>query len=104
MLLSKSEKEFISGGILEDLRADGRSKLDFRPIKLSLNTIPQSIGSARLKMGYSGDYMVAIRAEISRPDPETPENGFFSCSIDRYLNKKIQLLLFTFEFTFTFDF
>ena len=84
MLLSKSEKEFISRGILEDLRADGRGKLDYRPVKLTLNPIPQSIGSARLKMGYGGDYMVAIRAEISRPDPETPEIGLFSCSVDRY--------------------
>lgn len=83
MLLSKSEKEFISRGILEDLRADGRGRLDYRPVEISVNIIPQSIGSARLKMGYGGDYMVAIRAEISRPEPETPDMGSFSCSIDR---------------------
>ena len=83
MLLSKSEKEFSSRGILEDLRADGRGRLDYRPVEISVNVIPQSIGSARLKMGYGGDYMVAIRAEISRPEPETPDIGAFSCSIDR---------------------
>lgn len=83
MLLSKSEKEFISRGILEDLRADGRGRLDYRPVEISVNIVPQSIGSARLKMGYGGDYMVAIRAEISRPEPETPDMGSFSCSIDR---------------------
>lgn len=83
MLLSKSEKEFISRGILEDLRADGRGRLDYRPVEISVNVIPQSIGSARLKMGYGGDYIVAIRAEISRPEPETPDIGSFSCSIDR---------------------
>lgn len=83
MLLSVSEKEFISRGILEDLRADGRGRLDYRPVEISVNVIPQSIGSARLKMGYGGDYMVAIRAEISRPEPETPDVGSISCSIDR---------------------
>ncbi len=83
MLLSKSEKEFISQGIMEDLRADGRGRLDYRPVQFSVNVIPQAIGSARLKMGYGGDYMVAIRAEISRPDPEAPELGSLTCSIDR---------------------
>ncbi len=83
MLISKSEKVFISQGILEDLRADGRGRLDYRPVQFSVNVIPQAIGSARLKMGYGGDYIVAIRAEISRPDPETPEIGSISCSIDR---------------------
>lgn len=82
MLLSKSEKEFISRGIIEDLRADGRQRFDYRPVEISVNIISQSIGSARLKMG-NGDYMVAIRAEISRPDPETPDIGTLSCSIDR---------------------
>ena len=82
-LLSKSEKKFISLGILEDLRSDGRTRLDYRPIQMISNPIPQSIGSARLKLGHGGDFLVAIRAEISRPDPETPEAGSFSCSIDR---------------------
>jgi exosome complex component RRP42 len=82
-LLSKSEKKFISLGILEDLRSDGRSRIDYRPVQLVLNPIPQSIGSARLKLGHGGDFLVAIRAEISRPEPETPENGSFACSIDR---------------------
>ena len=83
VLLSKSEKEFISLGILEDLRADGRSRLDYRPVNLSIDVIPQSIGSARLKLGGGGDLIVAIRAEIIRPDPENPEIGTLNCSIDQ---------------------
>lgn len=83
VLLSKSEKDFISRGILEDLRADGRGRLDYRPVNLSVDVIPQSIGSARLKLGGGGDLIVAIRAEISRPaDPEHSTIGTLNCSID----------------------
>lgn len=82
MLLSSSEREFISQGILCDLRADGRSRLDYRPIQLSLNPIAQAIGSARLRLGTNGDYLVAIRGEIGRPNPEAPTEGTIACSVD----------------------
>lgn len=83
VLLSKSEKEYISKGILEDLRADGRGRLDYRPLHLSLQAIPQAIGSARLKIGANGDFLVAVRAEISRPEAEKANEGFLHFSIDR---------------------
>ncbi len=82
MLLSSSEREFISQGILCDLRADGRSRLDYRLFEISLNPIAQSIGSSRLKIGSGGDYLVAVRGEIGRPSPEAPNEGIFTCSVD----------------------
>lgn len=81
-LLSKSEKEYISQGIMEDMRLDGRGRLDYRPFQLSLNPIPQAIGSARLKMGFGGDFLVAVKGEITRPDPDTPTQGFMTFSVD----------------------
>lgn len=82
MLLSSSEKEFIAGGILHNLRVDGRGRLDYRPVQLIIDPIPQAIGSARLKLGFGGDYLVAIRAEVGRPLPEQPKRGIITCSID----------------------
>ena len=82
MLLSSSEREFISQGILCGLRVDGRSRLDYRSFEISLSPIAQSIGSSRLKIGSCGDYLVAVRGEIGRPSPDTPDQGNFVCSVD----------------------
>lgn len=39
--LSAGEKNFIRGGIEQDLRADGRQRQDFRPILIETGVIPQ---------------------------------------------------------------
>lgn len=39
--LSEGEKEFIKGGISQDLRADGRKRYTYRPIYIETGVIPQ---------------------------------------------------------------
>lgn len=39
--LSEGEKEFIRGGIAEDLRSDGRKRYSYRPINVETGVIPQ---------------------------------------------------------------
>ena len=39
--LSRGEKNFIRGGIAQDLRCDGRSRLSYRPIHVDTGVIPQ---------------------------------------------------------------
>jgi exosome complex component RRP42 len=39
--LSLGEKHFIEGGIAQDLRADGRKRLTYRPICVETGFIPQ---------------------------------------------------------------
>lgn len=39
--LSLGEKNFIKGGIAQDLRTDGRKRLTYRPIYVETGVIPQ---------------------------------------------------------------
>jgi exosome complex component RRP42 len=80
-LLSSSEREYISEGIDQDIRADGRRRVDFRPFEVELNSIPQAIGSARLKLGQT-DVLVGIKADIGRPSMEAPNKGTVNCAVD----------------------
>lgn len=49
--LSIGEKQFIEGGIAQDIRTDGRKRLVYRPIQVQTGVIPQANGSARVRMG-----------------------------------------------------
>ena len=46
-MLSPGEVKFIKGGVLDDIRADGRARLDFRPLSIETGLLPQTNGSAR---------------------------------------------------------
>lgn len=41
MGLSSGEKHFIRGGIAQDLRSDGRQRLNYRPVSVEVGVIPQ---------------------------------------------------------------
>lgn len=45
--LSPGEIEFITEGIAEGIRVDGRGRLDYRPFGLETGIISQANGSAR---------------------------------------------------------
>lgn len=81
LLLSSSEKEYITLGVKANIRADGRKRLDFRHFVLDTDTIPQAAGSARVHLGAT-DILVSIKTDIGRPDLETPEEGNIHCSVD----------------------
>ncbi|KAG5109210.1 hypothetical protein JHK82_038433 [Glycine max] len=49
--LSLGEKHFIQGGIGQDLRCDGRKRFTYKPISVETEVIPQTNGSARVRMG-----------------------------------------------------
>lgn len=80
-LLSSSEKEYITLGVEQDLRADGRGRLDFRPFSLEVDVVPQAAGSARLRLGRT-DILVSIKTDIGRPALEAPTQGLVVCSVD----------------------
>ncbi|KMZ64527.1 Exosome complex component RRP42 [Zostera marina] len=72
--LSFGEKNFIQGGIEQNLRADGRQRLDFRPMPIETGVIPQATGSARIRLG-STDVIVSVKAELGRPNSHHPGKG-----------------------------
>lgn len=49
--LSASEREFVRDGVVEDVRADGRRRVDFRRVHVQVGNIPQANGSSRVTVG-----------------------------------------------------
>ncbi|KAM3271002.1 exosome complex exonuclease RRP42 isoform X1 [Capsicum chacoense] len=72
--LSVGEKNFIKGGIAQDLRNDGRKRLTYRPIYVETGVIPQANGSARVKLGET-DVIASVKAELGKPRVSHPDQG-----------------------------
>ncbi|KAL5540240.1 hypothetical protein UlMin_044480 [Ulmus minor] len=79
--LSLGEKHFIQGGIAQDLRADGRKRLVYRPIYVETGVIPQANGSARVRLGTT-EVIASVKAELGRPSPMQPDKGKVSVYVD----------------------
>jgi exosome complex component RRP42 len=58
--ISLGELVYIVQGIEQDIRTDGRSRGDFRPLELETNVIAQADGSARLRLGPT-DVLVGVK-------------------------------------------
>jgi hypothetical protein len=59
-MASAGEAAFCQLSIENDVRLDGRSCLDMRPVELELGVIAQAAGSARLRMGAT-DVIVGVK-------------------------------------------
>nr|SVE93864.1 EOG090X0CWA [Scapholeberis mucronata] len=83
ILLSEAEKAFIHHSVQDDLRCDGRSRLDYRPIVLETGLVSNASGSARLRLANS-DILVGVKVELTSPAPDKPNEGriefFVDCS------------------------
>mmetsp|Transcript_34324 Transcript_34324/g.45394 ORF Transcript_34324/g.45394 Transcript_34324/m.45394 type:complete len:297 (+) Transcript_34324:199-1089(+) len=73
---SKSEKEFILLGIDQGIRTDGRGRLDYRPVSVETNVLPQSNGSARVVLSYGATNIIAAsKVEVGPPRLDCPNEG-----------------------------
>ncbi|XP_073134064.1 uncharacterized protein [Henckelia pumila] len=79
--LSLGEKNFIKGGIAQDLRTDGRKRLAYRPIHVETGVIPQASGSARVTIGAT-IVIASVKAELGKPHPSHPDKGKVSIFVD----------------------
>uniref|UniRef100_A0A803L3C9 Ribosomal RNA-processing protein 42 n=1 Tax=Chenopodium quinoa TaxID=63459 RepID=A0A803L3C9_CHEQI len=79
--LSFGEKNFIRGGIAQNLRCDGRKRLSYRPIFVDTGVIPQANDSARVRIGGT-DVIASVKAELGRPNSSQPNKGKISIHID----------------------
>jgi exosome complex component RRP42 len=52
--LSDVEKKFIVDGVADDLRCDGRSARDYRPVSVETGLLPTCSGSARVVVDATG--------------------------------------------------
>lgn len=72
---------FIQEGIAQNVRMDGRGRLDYRPMALEVNLVAQANGSARLVLSDT-DVLVGIKAELAEPDAATPTAGRIHVSVE----------------------
>lgn len=66
--ISGGEREFVLGGIRDDVRGDGRGCGDLRPMVLSTGILDMASGSARVCVGGVTELIVGIKAEIVCPE------------------------------------
>ncbi|KAJ4782311.1 Exosome complex component RRP42 [Rhynchospora pubera] len=79
--LSEGEKQFLRGGIEQNLRADGRTRNQFRPICVETGVIPQANGSSRVRLGAT-EVIASIKAELGKPSILHPDKGKVSIFVD----------------------
>ncbi|XP_022094545.1 exosome complex component RRP42-like [Acanthaster planci] len=83
--LSAGEKTFIIHGVQDGLRTDGRSCDAFRPMELECGVVSNTSGSARLRLSNT-DILVGVKAEMGKPRPTRPGEGYVEFFIDLSAN------------------
>ena len=77
---SAAEVRYILQGIADDLREDGRRRLDFRYYSLEVGLLPQASGSSRL-VSQRMDILVGVVAVLSEPDAAAPHMGRITVAV-----------------------
>jgi len=78
VLLSTTERQFITTALREEKRIDGRKPFDFRPIKIQFGDSP---GQAMVLLGQTRVY-TAVTCQIVEPYPDRANEGLFSFHIN----------------------
>ncbi|CAG8755069.1 12221_t:CDS:2 [Dentiscutata erythropus] len=73
VLISALEADYILKGIDDNLRADGRGRLDYREVILETGLITQAHGSARCRLGEGTDVLVGVKVDIGTVDIDGTE-------------------------------
>ncbi|KAK9768277.1 hypothetical protein K7432_001192 [Basidiobolus ranarum] len=81
LLISPAERDYITKGIDVDIRADGRTRLDYRDIVLETGLISQASGSARCRIEGT-DVLVGVKVEIGLVDSEKINQGKVVCNVE----------------------
>jgi exosome complex component RRP42 len=79
--ISPAEASFISSGIQEDLRCDGRKRIQFRDVVLETGILVNASGSCRLKLDGT-EILVGVKVDVEEVDDGAPDIGRFVCSVD----------------------
>lgn len=80
---SRTELDFIEAGVAQDVRADGRRRIDYREISVAVDVHPSANGSARVILGQGATEVLAVvKAELSQPSHEHPKRGKLEVNIE----------------------
>lgn len=74
----------IYGTLKDDLRCDGRTRLDYRPIILETGLVSNASGSSRLRLANS-DVLVGVKVELASPLSEKPLEGRLEFFVDWFV-------------------
>lgn len=81
--LSASEQAYLAAGVAANMRADGRARLDYRPLSVETGVVPHANGSARLRLGAATDVLVAVNLAMAVPEPTANSaQGSVVCSVE----------------------
>jgi len=81
--LSTAERSYIVTGCGENLREDGRSRSQLRPMTVENEVLPRCNGSARVQVGYgSTDVLVGVKLEVGAPSAATPGEGRIEVGVE----------------------
>lgn len=81
ILISDAEKTFILHGVEDNLRCDGRTRCDYRPMEIETGIVTHANGSCRLRLANT-DVLVAVKSEIDIPPLENPDEGKITFFVD----------------------
>uniref|UniRef100_A0A3B1J5J7 Exosome component 7 n=1 Tax=Astyanax mexicanus TaxID=7994 RepID=A0A3B1J5J7_ASTMX len=79
--VSEAEKVYIMHGVRDDLRVDGRGCEDYRHMEVETDVVSNTDGSAKVSLGHT-DVLVGIKAEIGKPKPAVPNEGYVEFFVD----------------------
>lgn len=79
--MGPAERRYIAEGAEQNIRNDGRGRLDYRYFNVQTGVIPNASGSARITLDET-DVIVAVKAEIGSPALETPKSGRVECTVE----------------------
>jgi len=80
--ISLSEMKYIQSGIEQNIRNDGRHRLQYRnDFSIEVGVISQAAGSARLRLANT-EILVGIKVEIGTPKESAPNEGYFEYHIE----------------------
>ena len=81
--ISEDEKVYVLHGVQDDVRVDGRSRMDMRPLKFETELVTHANGSAHLRLANT-DVLVGVKAELDLEgqieDGRLPMEFFVDCS------------------------
>ena len=65
----------------QDVRSDGRSRLDYRTKDMEPHVISSAHGSVRFRLAET-DVIVAAKVELGTPDQDRPDQGKIEFLVD----------------------
>lgn len=81
--LSSAEHQYLAAGVAENMRTDGRARLDYRPFTVETGVVPHANGSARLRLGAASDVLVAVNLSMAVPEASANSaQGSVACSVE----------------------